>query len=123
MGLEKIEEIRAGIKRLKEERELNIKDALKSLSEFKVGYDNLIKENGENYCAENIYRAINELGFCGNATLFIGYNHINGLSTYIHDPEMRKKKRKLYFLQELFTQNKILMYKNESDRLRIVARI
>lgn len=53
MSLEEIEGIRADIKKLKEERELNIREVLVSLSDFKKRYDVLVKENGEKYCAEN----------------------------------------------------------------------
>ena len=53
MSLDNIEGLRKSLKELKEKRELNIKDALKSLSEFKIMYDTLIKEEGEKYCAEN----------------------------------------------------------------------
>jgi hypothetical protein len=61
MGLEEIEGLRKSLKELKEERELNIKDALKSLSEFKARYDILVKENGEKYCAENCSDIIIEI--------------------------------------------------------------
>jgi hypothetical protein len=51
MGLE--EGIRADIKKLKDEREINIIDALKSISNIKAKYDAVLKEEGKEYCDRN----------------------------------------------------------------------
>jgi hypothetical protein len=53
MDLEKIEELRKGIKNLKDSREINVKEALDSLTGFKKRYDALIEEKGIEYCTEN----------------------------------------------------------------------
>jgi F0F1-type ATP synthase membrane subunit b/b' len=53
MGLEEIEGIRADIRKLKEEREVNVKDALKSISNIKEKYNALLEEEGKEYCNTN----------------------------------------------------------------------
>jgi hypothetical protein len=53
MGLEEIEGIRADLKNLTDQRELNIRDALNSISRIKEKYGSLLKEKGKEYCNEN----------------------------------------------------------------------
>jgi len=53
MDLEGIEGIRTEIKKLKEDRELNIKDAIASLIKIKEKYASVLEERGELYCVKN----------------------------------------------------------------------
>lgn len=52
-SLEEINEIRSEIKRLSEEREINIIEAQKSINYIKEKYQNILKNEGERYCIEN----------------------------------------------------------------------
>ncbi len=52
-SLEEINEIRSEIKRLSEEREINIIEAQKSINCIKERYQNILKNEGESYCLEN----------------------------------------------------------------------
>lgn len=64
MGLEDIEEIRADIRKLREAREVNIPEALKSILNIKEKYNVLLKRNGKEYCNKNcsdIPKEINNL--------------------------------------------------------------
>lgn len=53
MGLEEIEGIRADLKELTEQRELNISDAIKTISNIQEKYKALLNKEGEKYCSEN----------------------------------------------------------------------
>lgn len=52
-SLEEIQEIRSEIKKLSEEREINIVEAQKSIEYIKERYQNILKNEGEKYCIEN----------------------------------------------------------------------
>jgi hypothetical protein len=52
-SLEKIEGIRGDIKKLSDEREINIIEARESISKIKSRYNILLKEEGEEYCNKN----------------------------------------------------------------------
>jgi hypothetical protein len=53
MGLDEIEGIRADIKKLKDEREVNIREAKESILNIKTRYNSLLKKEGEEYCTKN----------------------------------------------------------------------
>ena len=53
MSLELIEELRTDLGRLADEREINIKESLISLSNIKEKYNYLLKERGKIYCTKN----------------------------------------------------------------------
>jgi hypothetical protein len=52
-SLEKIYGMRGEIKKLSEEREINIREARESISDIKARYNSLLKEQGEEYCNKN----------------------------------------------------------------------
>lgn len=70
--------------------------------------------------SDNLVRAGEELKFNGRGTYFIGYNHLNGLRTYINNPDMRKIKRKFYGYLENPLTRKIKEYKNIEGKWEIV---
>ena len=53
MDLEEIDGIRADIKKLREERELNIREAVNSILNIKAKYNVILKKEGEEYCTKN----------------------------------------------------------------------
>jgi uncharacterized protein (DUF885 family) len=53
MGLEEIEGIRADLKKITEEREFNIIEALASLSNIQKKYNLLLEKDGAEYCNKN----------------------------------------------------------------------
>jgi len=65
----------------------------------KIAY-NAVQDFRNIISADNICRIERDCGIIGTATYFIGHYHINGLSAYINNPTLRKK-RILYFPQEL----------------------
>jgi hypothetical protein len=52
-SLERIEGIRGDIKKLRDEREINIPEARESISNMKAEYDSLLKKEGQEYCNKN----------------------------------------------------------------------
>lgn len=72
--------------------------------------------------AENLCRAEKDLGMEGNATYFIGGAHLDGLNAYLENPELRKK-RVLYFPQDLLSDNKIKEYKKIEGDWKVANKI
>lgn len=64
MSLEEIEGIRAEIRKLEEQREINIIEGREALSEIRKKYSKVVEREGKDYCDKNysdIPKKVNEL--------------------------------------------------------------
>lgn len=72
--------------------------------------------------AENLDRVSKRLQLKGSIPYFIGAEHVEGIHTYIHNPELRQK-RIVYFPQDLISDTSFRKYEFQDGNWKLTEKI